>query len=218
MTDLVLVRHGETVWHLENRYAGSSDIELSQQGREQAQNLARWAAAARLDALWCSQLRRSQETAMHCAVASGLQPRVDPRLDEIDFGLGEGLTAQEIRSLFPREAYAFEADPIGHPLPGGEDPVAATARCTECITEIVEEVQLGRVLVVTHNTIIRLMLCHFLGIPLAEYRRRFPFVRNCALSEIRVSCGKQAALMQYNAPLQTEMPWVNSAGLVLTDV
>lgn len=199
MTDLVLVRHGETVWHPENRYAGSSDIELTERGRAQAQDLARWAGGAKLDALWCSVLRRSQETAMYCAETSGLQPRADPRLNELDFGYGEGLTAQEVRCRFPGEGRAFDADPVGHPLPGGEDPLAATARSIACITEIVEEVPLGRVLIVTHNTLIRLMLCHLLGIPLAEYRRRFPSIDNCAITEIRALPGSKWALLQYNA-------------------
>ena len=58
----------------------------------------------------------------------------------------------------------------------------------------------NRVLVVTRNTVIRLILCHLLGIPLARYRDRFPFVRNCCLNQVHVLAGKQAALLQFNAP------------------
>lgn len=200
MTDLVLVRHGETVWHAENRYAGRSDVALTERGHEQAQALARWTATADLDALWCSELRRSRETAAPCAEASGLIPRVDARLNEVDFGYGEGLTAYELRHRFPLEASAFSNDPVGHPLPGAEDPRAATARAVACLTEIAEEVPHGRVLVVTHNSLIRLTLCHLLRIPLSEYRRLFPFIRNCGLNEVRLLAGKQTALLQFNAP------------------
>lgn len=200
MADLFLVRHGETVWHLENRYAGNSDVELSHRGREQARALARWAGRARLDGLWCSQLRRSQETALPCADASGLELKVDSRLNEVGFGRGEGLTAQEMRQRFPREADAFEADPVGHPLPGGEDPWAAAGRALASLGEITGGFSQGRVLVVTHNSLIRLVLCHLLGIPLAEYRRRFPAVENCFLTQVRVLPGRQAALLAFNAP------------------
>lgn len=201
MADLFLVRHGETVWHFENRYAGWSDVELSRQGRAQARALARWAGAAKLDGLWCSELRRSQETARPCAEASGLELNVDSRLNEVGFGQGEGLTAREIHQRFPREADAFQADPVGHPLPGGEDPRSASRRAVACLGEIAHELPRGRVLVVTHNSLIRLVLCHILGIPLAEYRRRFPSVRNCHLNQVRVLPGNQAALLQFNAPL-----------------
>lgn len=206
MTDLVLVRHGETVWHAENRYAGRSDVALTERGHQQAQALARWAAAAGLDALWCSELRRSRETAAPCAEAAGLVPRIDSRLNEVDFGHGEGRTISELRQSFPLEADAFIDDPVGHPLPGAEDPRAATARALACLTEIAEEVPHGRVLVVAHNSLIRLTLCHLLRIPLSEYRGRFPFIRNCALNEVRLLNGKQPALLQLNSPLDADEP------------
>jgi probable phosphoglycerate mutase len=58
----------------------------------------------------------------------------------------------------------------------------------------------GRVLVVAHNTLIRLSLCSLLSIPLARYRTVFPAVRNGALTEIGLA-GENAALLQYNSPL-----------------
>ncbi len=214
VTDVVLVRHGETVWHAENRYAGRSDVALTERGREQAWALARWAGTAGLDGLWCSELRRSRQTATPCAEASGLILRVDPRLNEVDFGAGEGLTAHELRQRFPREADAFIQDPAGHPLPGAEDPRAVTARALACLTEIAEKVPHGRVLVVAHNSLIRLTLCHLLGIPLSEYRRRFPVIRNCSLNEIRLLGGERTALLQFNAPLRAGEPllWAPQCG------
>ncbi len=200
MTDLFLVRHGETVWHRTNRYAGSSDVELSHRGRRQAATLARWAAAAGLDALWCSELRRARETARPCADASGLELRVDSRLNEVAFGQGEGLTAKEIRQRFPRAADAFQTDPVAHPLPGGEDPKRATSRALASLEEITRAYPQGRVLIVTHNSLIRLVLCQMLGIPPAEYRRSFPSMRNCHLNHVRVLPGQQAALLQLNTP------------------
>ena len=204
MTNIVLVRHGETVWHAENRYAGRSDVELNHRGRAQAQALARWGAAASLDGLWCSELGRARETAARCAEATGLELTVDARLNEIDFGQAEGLTAREIRQRFPREMAAFDADPAGQPMPGGEEPRAAGTRALECLAEIGDAAPSGRILVVTHNTLIRLVLCRLLGIPLAHYRTRFPSISNCSLSEIQVDPGKSAALLQLNAPLPGE--------------
>ena len=197
MTDLVLVRHGQTVWHAENRYAGVSDIALTGEGLRQAERLAVWAKSAGLDAVWCSTLSRARITAEAAAQAAGVDLRVDARLRELDFGSGEGLTKAEMEERFPAERAAFEADPAAHPLPGGEDPYAAAERFLSCLTEI----EGGRVLVVAHTTAIRLTLCRILGVPLGEYRRRLPRLDNCALTEIRLREGR-AALLQYNSPTQ----------------
>jgi probable phosphoglycerate mutase len=200
MSDLVLVRHGETIWHAENRYAGVSDIALNDKGREQARRLAAWAPSAKLSAIWVSPLSRAQASAEPAAQATQLPLKVDPRLREIDFGRAEGRTLAELENEFPAEAKAFKSDPVAHPMPGGEDPRQAAQRAVECFWEIAQTHENQRVLIVAHNTLIRLALCRLLGIPLETYRTVFPSVRNGALTEIRLHKGK-TALLQLNAPL-----------------
>lgn len=204
MTHLVLVRHGETEWHGENRYAGSSDVALTPRGIEQAAQLASWAAEAGLDAVWTSDLTRARLTATECATASGVALRVDTRLRELDFGAGEGLTASEMGEQFPEALHAFRADPVSDHLPGGEDPTAAADRFVACLRQIEATHPDGRVLVVAHTTAIRLALCHLIGIPLREYRRTFPFVRNCALTEIQLGPDLMA-LLEFNTPLDRQV-------------
>ncbi|MDP4502900.1 histidine phosphatase family protein [Nonomuraea turcica] len=202
MTDLVLVRHGETVWHAENRYAGVSDIELTPRGHAQAAQLAEWAARAGLSAVWSSTLSRARITAEASAAKAGVALRTDPRLHELDFGEGEGLTSAEMAERFPGARAAFEADPAGHPLPGGEDPHGAAARFVAALHDIAAAHPGGRVLVVAHTTAIRLTLCRLIGVPLGEYRRLFPRLDNCALTELRLRDeGGRAALLQYNSPI-----------------
>lgn len=197
MTDLVLVRHGQTVWHAENRYAGVSDVALTPRGVEQAARLAAWARTAGLAAVWSSPLSRARRTAEACAGDVPLE--VDARLRELDFGGGEGLTSAEMTQRFPEARAAFLDDPAAHPLPGGEDPVAAANRFTECLQEIAADLPDGRVLVVAHSSAIRLALCRLIGVPLSEYRRLFPTLRNCALTEVRLRDGR-VALLQFNTP------------------
>ncbi|MEU8123942.1 histidine phosphatase family protein [Spirillospora sp. NPDC049024] len=201
MTRLVLVRHGETEWHAENRYAGVSDVALTALGLDQARSLAAWAATARPDAVWCSDLSRSRLTAAPSAAAIGARLHVDRRLRELDFGQGEGLTRAEMERKFPEELRAFLADPVAAHLPGGEDPAAAARRFTACLDDIARLHEGGRVLVVAHSTAIRLALCRLLGMPLKDYRRRFPSLGNCALTEIRLRDG-EAALLEFNTPLE----------------
>ncbi|HLU72084.1 MAG TPA: histidine phosphatase family protein [Nonomuraea sp.] len=203
-TTLVLVRHGETVWHAENRYAGISDIELTPRGHEQAGQLAAWAAGAGLTAVWASTLSRARITAAGAAEAAGLEVRVDGRLRELGFGEAEGLTAAEMRERFPEARAAFEADPGRHPLPGGEDPAAAADRFTAALRDIAAASPGGRVLVVAHTTAIRIALCRLIGVPLGAYRRLFPRLDNCALTELRLygdPADPRAAILQYNSPI-----------------
>lgn len=200
MTDFFLVRHGETVWHSENRYAGVSEIDLSPLGHEQAEQLATWAGGARLSAIWCSPQRRAIETATPCADRAGLRLEVDARLRELDFGAGEGLTSTQMLDRFPAAFAAFRTDPIVNHLPGGEDPVAAAARFVACLHDIATLFPDGRVLVVAHATAIRLALCDLLGLPLGDYRRLFPTLSNGALTQVRMTEARPALLL-FNVPI-----------------
>ncbi|MBE1536548.1 histidine phosphatase family protein [Actinomadura algeriensis] len=207
MSRLVLVRHGETEWHAENRYAGVSDVALTVRGREQARRLAAWALGARPDAVWASDLSRARLTAAAPAAALGTDVRVDGRLRELDFGEGEGLTRADMDRAFPGALRAFLADPVAAHLPGGEDPARAADRFTAALHDIASAHAGGRVLVVAHSTAIRLALCALLGVPLKDYRRRFPVLGNCALTEIRLQDG-EAALLEFNTAIERPpVPW-----------
>ena len=203
MTYLVLVRHGETVWHAENRYAGLSDVALTTRGLEQAAQLAAWARTARFAAVWSSPLSRARLTAAACAELTGSALKVDERLRELDFGAGDGLTSAEMSARFPEALEAFRADPAANPLPDGEDPNKAAERFTACLHDIAEQHPDGRVLVVAHTTAIRLALCRLIGVPLSEYRRLFPFVRNCGITELRITDG-QTSVLEFNTPIEPE--------------
>ncbi len=200
MTRVFLARHGETIWHSGNRYAGLSDIPLTEHGRCQAEALASWARQAELSAVWVSPLSRARETAAAVARALQIDPQVDQRLRELNFGEGEGLTLAGMAQRFGERLALFEKDPVTHHLPGGEDPVAAAERGAECLHEIASRHPGQRVLVVAHNTLCRLVLCRLLFIPLARYRKVFASVRNHALIEIAIE-GDDTTLLQFNVPL-----------------
>jgi 2,3-bisphosphoglycerate-dependent phosphoglycerate mutase len=203
MTTLFLARHGETVWHAENRYTGVSDIALAPRGAQQAAALGRWAREARLDAIVSSPLSRARRTAAPALRATGLPEVVEEGLREVDFGVAEGRTLAEVAAEHPREVAAFRADPAGSPFPGAEDPVAAARRATAALWGVADRYagggEGGRVLVVAHNTLFRLVLCGLLGIPVRDYRRVLPGLRNGSVTEVRMA-GGQAALLSYNVP------------------
>jgi 2,3-bisphosphoglycerate-dependent phosphoglycerate mutase len=204
-TTLVLARHGRTEWHHPNRYAGRSDIPLDEVGEEQAQRLGRWAARQEWTGLACSPLRRAVDTITPAAKATGLEPVVEPRLRELDFGIADGRTLTELSALAPQVVARFEADPVAHHFPGGESPVAAVERALAALTDLAVANPGGRLLVVAHNTLIRLVACAVLGAPLSEYRRRLPLLDPVSMTTLRVPVGSRAgepaALLAHNVPL-----------------
>jgi len=202
MTRLVLARHGESEWHKENRYAGVSDVALTPRGIAQARQLADWAERAGLAAVWSSQLSRARRTGEICAKAAGVEHHVDARLRELDFGVVEGLTTREMN---PQVLAAFRRDPVRDHFPGGEDPAEAVERFTDCLRHIGDLHPDGRVLIVAHTTAIRLVLCHLMGVPLSEYRRLFPNLRNCAITEIQLQPG-HVSVLEFNTPVDRLCP------------
>lgn len=203
MTTLFLTRHAETVWHAENRYAGLSDVAITEHGREQARGLGRWSATAELDAVYSSTLSRSVLTATPAVNVTGLPLAQDARLVEVDFGRGDGLTRTEMREHFPAELDAFLAAPGTTPLPEGESGADAVARALPALDDVCAQHPDGRVLVVMHSTLMRLLLCHLLGLELDRYRVLFPGVTNAALTAFRLTPSADPQLIAFNVPPDT---------------
>lgn len=198
VTELVLVRHGETEWHAENRYAGRTDVALTERGLEQAGKLAGWAGDAGLAAVVCSPLSRARRTAESAAEAAGCPLVVEPELVEVDFGAGDGLTRAEMADRFPAALEAFLAAPASSPFPGGEQGADAVARARPVLDRVVADHPEGRVLVVAHQTLVRLLLCDYLGLPLDHYRAVFPRLDSTARTVVVPAPSGPAALRALN--------------------
>ena len=182
---LLFARHGQTEWHRDNRYVSRTDIGLNETGRREAWMLARRAEEERPDLVLCSPLTRALETARLSAEACGMEPRSDERLRELDFGEWEGKSLAEIREEDPDSVSLFEEDPARHGFPGGEPLNKGAERMLEILAELHRSHTDRKVLLVAHNTLLRLGLCRMLGIPLRDYRRRLPRLVNAAVSEVR---------------------------------
>ena len=200
-TVLVLSRHGQTVWHRENRYAGISDIDLTSTGVRQAEQLAAWTREHRPDAVVSSPVRRAVETALPSARAVGLEPVIVEGLRELDFGVAEGRTIGELALDDPDMVDRFRSDPVGHPFPGADPPGEAAARGAEALRSVASAHSGQRVLVVAHNTLLRLSLCQLLGIDVSRYRTVFPHLDNGTLTQLRLASDGTASLLSFNVPL-----------------
>jgi probable phosphoglycerate mutase len=183
---LYLVRHGETEWHSENRYAGSTDVALTPKGLDQGIKLAEWAKGEDLDLIVTSDLSRAIITATPSILATNVAHKIDPRFREVDFGLGEGLTSDEMQSRFPEARKVFIEAPADSALPSGEKGADAVNRAFDALFELIPVDRLCKVLLVAHSTLGRLMLCGLTGINLNNYRTNFPKIINGAITTIEI--------------------------------
>ncbi len=200
-TTLLLARHGQTVWHAENRYAGAgSDVDLTPAGVLQAERLAGWVRARAVDAVVSSPVRRAVETAEPSALAAGVDVEVVDDLREVAFGVAEGRTLAELDAGVVAR---FRRDPVAHPFPGAEPPGAAARRGAAALLATAARHPGATVLVVAHNTLLRLGLCALVGLPLAHYRRVFPRLDSAAVTEVAVPSDgtRPVALLSLNVPV-----------------
>jgi probable phosphoglycerate mutase len=130
---LFLVRHAAV--DTARRYWGATDLPLSQHGVAQLPALARRLADAGLDVVYASDLARAHATAAAVAEAAGCTAELDERLREIDFGVCEGLTYDEIAARWPAVADALLSDPTSFAASGGESFPEFMARVNEFVAD-----------------------------------------------------------------------------------
>jgi broad specificity phosphatase PhoE len=169
-TRVFLVRHGATVLTAEDRFAGATDIPLSDAGREQVRRLAVRLSGESLTAVFASPLGRTMETASILAQPHSMQVQPVDGLREISHGHWEQLTRKEVEERFPLEAAEWDSDPFTFAPQGGESGLAVTARALPALIELVRTHPGGRILVASHKATIRLLLSSLLGFDPRRYR------------------------------------------------
>ena len=165
---LILIRHGETLWNKEGRIQGISDIELSEVGREQAQKLALSLRDADIGAIHASPLKRAYQTAEIINRFHQRTIEVHPGLMEMDQGDFEGLSFQELMACEKDFIRRWVADPASVRMPRGETLSELQERAWRAIGKIVEKEE--NALVVAHNFTIAAILCRVRRISLSEFR------------------------------------------------
>ena len=121
-----------------------------------------------------SPVRRAVETAQPAAHALGRRMRVVDELREVDFGVAEGRTSTSCSTSTPRWCSASAATPSPTRSRGPRRPRLAAARAAGALRDVAAAHPGGRVLVVAHNTLLRIALCALLDVPVARYRSLFP--------------------------------------------
>ena len=171
-TRIYLVRHGATALAEEDRFAGASEVPLSDEGRRQVEALAERLHGDTLDAVYASPLGRTIETARVIGAPHGLELRQEPDLREIDYGRWEGLTRDEVERDFAEEYDAWQEDPLTVAPEGGESGLQVLARALPVMRRIVQQHRHRSVLVVSHKGTNRLLVSSLLGFDARGYRDR----------------------------------------------
>lgn len=160
---VLLLRHGQTEWNALQKYQGHMDIALNDIGRYQAGKIARYLHENEsIEAIYCSDLSRSRETAEIIAHELHLPVQVDERLREIGFGTWEGMTYEEVRCLYPEEYEKWFNSNVELKVPGGESIDELLARFLPALSELAEKHE-GTVLVVSHGGLIKTVLNYLHG-------------------------------------------------------
>jgi len=196
-TRIFLVRHGATILSAEDRFAGATEVPLSDEGRQQAERLAVRLRDTKIAAVYASDMGRTMETANIIAKPHGLTVQPRPGLREINHGHWEQKTRKEVDLEFPQEAEEWEKDPYTFAPSGGESGLAVTARALPALIEIVRAHPGGKILIVSHKATIRLLLSSLLGFDPRRYRDNLD-QSPCALNIVDFKDLTRARLTLFN--------------------
>lgn len=205
MTRFILIRHGQTVWHSGGveRAEGRAEVDLDEVGISQAR-----ATAARLipwdiSAVYSSPLKRAFSTATILAARKGLAVQSEPGLIDIDYGKWQGMTHAEAKADNPKIYDLWLKRPHEVSFPGGEGLDEVRRRAVSVVETLGPKHDGQTVVLVAHKVIIKVLLCHFLGLGNTHFWR---FQQEfCALNIVEVDRGS-ATLHVVNDACHIERP------------
>lgn len=196
---LILIRHGETLWNKEKRVQGTSDVELSETGIEQARKLALSLKDSAISAVYASPLKRAHQTAEIINCFHGKAIETHHELMEMNMGDFEGLPFKELMARENEFLRRWIAQPASVRMPGGETLAELQDRAWVSIQKILKREE--NALVVSHNFTIATILCRMRNISLSDFRSAC--VDNASKTLIRISNGEvHVELMNDNSHLK----------------
>ena len=163
MTQIILVRHGETEWNVKEVFRGRIDVGLNETGVKQAKLLARHLSNIKIDAIYSSALKRALTTAEKIASYHKLDVVITPGLMDLDFGEWQGLPRQEVKDRY-KELYAQW---LNHPeqvrMPAGESLDDVRGRVMSVVDRVIAKYE-GSVVIASHRVVNKVLICALLGL------------------------------------------------------
>jgi probable phosphoglycerate mutase len=166
MTELIVIRHGETDWNRQHRFQGQIDVPLNDIGLAQARRLAQRLAGEAFDVVVASDLQRARVTAETAAPALKRPLETEPLWREQAFGVLEGLDVPTIMAQHPELWAQWIRHDADYALPGGESVRTFQARVWRALDALVQRHAGRRVAVFTHGGVLDMLWRGAQGLPL----------------------------------------------------
>ncbi len=162
MTEIILVRHGETEWNVEEIFRGRIDIELNETGIKQAALLAEYLGDLKIDAIYSSPLKRALKTAEIITGYHKLDVEIAPGLIDFNYEKWQGLSHQEVKDKY-KELYAeWISSPERVKMPAGENLDEVRERAG-VVDNVIAKYK-GTVALVSHRVVNKVLICALLGL------------------------------------------------------
>ncbi|MDP2931861.1 MAG: histidine phosphatase family protein [Chloroflexota bacterium] len=163
MTEIMLVRHGETEWNVGEIFRGRADIPLSQTGLKQAELLAAYLSDRKIEAVYSSPLQRAVKTAALIAGYHRLEVTIEPGLNDLDFGKWQGLSLPQVKEQYPTLFAEWASQPDKVKIPSGESLADVRQRALRVVEEVIASYR-GTAVLVAHRVVNKVLICALLGL------------------------------------------------------
>lgn len=161
-TRVILIRHGETNWSYRKRYCGFSDIELNEKGRQQARELHESFNKEKVNKVYSSDMKRTLQFAEIVFKDVPIKSMADLR--ELNFGIFEGLTYQDIMEKYPKIYGKWLENPLDFAIPRGESLHSMARRVKKALRSIVSHNRNKTVAIFTHGGPLKVIISDILNL------------------------------------------------------
>jgi len=164
MTEIILVRHGETEWNASETFRGRADVDLNATGLRQAELLGKYLSTEKIDLIYSSPLKRAVKTAEAIARYQKIGVNAVENLIDFDYGEWQGLTLEEVKERY-EELYRDWLDtPEQVGMPGGESLESVRSRAMPFVEDAVMRFGEGKIALVSHRVVLKVLICALLGL------------------------------------------------------
>jgi len=197
-TTMIFVRHAEALGNKIREFHGWTDESITERGHIQAMQVAERLADVNIDVLYSSVMKRTMETAEYISGVTGLPISSREDLKEINGGLLEGMRWDDLAKVYPEEYDTWENRPHLHQMPEGESMESFQQRVVTAVQDILSREKGRDICIVTHGTVIRVLLCWFKGMPLKDVIK-IPWCDNTAITTVTEENGRFRVILEGDA-------------------
>jgi probable phosphoglycerate mutase len=186
-TRLIVIRHGETEWNIQNRFQGHLDSKLTPPGIKQAEAIADALKGESYDMIYSSDLERARQTAEIIASRLNMKVHAEKDLREINLGVMQGLKKDEFITKYPEVISKYHANP-DYVIPGGESKLQLYKRVTGILGKIIKKHKGHSILLIAHGGVLDCIIRHTFDIPLNKERNFSLF--NAGINRFAIANGE----------------------------